>query len=48
MNFLIFRFSATTWGVSRVLQLIFRNNVVNEGFGVFGAEVSYVIGNYVK
>lgn len=30
------------------LQLIFRNDVVNEGFGVFGAEVSYVIGNYVK
>lgn len=30
------------------LQLIFRNAELNEGFGVFGAEVSYVLGNYVK
>ena len=30
------------------LQLIFRNAALNEGFGVFGAEVSYVVGNYVK
>lgn len=30
------------------LQLIFRNAELDEGFGVFGAEVSYVLGNYVK
>lgn len=31
-----------------VLQLIFENDTVNEGFGVYGAEVQYAIGNYVK
>lgn len=30
------------------LQLIFENDVVNEGFGVYGAEVQYTVGNYVK
>lgn len=30
------------------LQLIFENDAVNEGFGVYGAEVQYTVGNYVK
>lgn len=31
-----------------VLQLIFENDALNEGFGVYGAEVQYTVGNYVK
>ena len=31
-----------------LLQLIFENDAVNEGFGVYGAEVQYTVGNYVK
>lgn len=31
-----------------VLQLIFENDAINEGFGVYGAEVQYTVGNYVK
>jgi hypothetical protein len=31
-----------------VLQLILENDAVNEGFGVYGVEVQYAIGNYVK
>lgn len=30
------------------LQLIFENDALNEGFGVYGAQVQYAIGNYVK
>ena len=30
------------------LQLIFRNAVKDEGFGIYGTEVTYVEGNYVK
>lgn len=30
------------------LQLIFRNVVKDEGFGIYGTEVTYVEGNYVK
>ncbi len=31
-----------------LLQLIFENKVVNEGFGVYGAQVQYTVGGYVK
>ena len=31
-----------------VLQIILENDEVNEGFGVYGAEVQYAVGNYVK
>ena len=30
------------------MQLIFENNVKDEGFGVYGAELQYTIGNFVK
>jgi hypothetical protein len=30
------------------LQLIFENDALDEGFGVFGAQVQYAIANYVK
>jgi hypothetical protein len=31
-----------------LLTLVFQNDTVNEGFGVFGAELMYTIGKYVK
>lgn len=31
-----------------VVQFIFENNVLNEGFGILGAQIQYVIGQYVK
>lgn len=31
-----------------VLQLIFENDAINEGFGVYSAEVQYTVGNYMK
>lgn len=31
-----------------ILQMIFENDAENEGFGVYGAEVQYAVGNYVK
>ncbi len=31
-----------------LLQMIFENDAANEGFGVYGAQVQYTIGNYVK
>jgi len=30
------------------VQFVFENDALNEGFGVFGCQVQYVIGNYVK
>lgn len=31
-----------------VLQIIFKNDVLDEGFGIYGVQVQYVIGGYVK
>ncbi|OQB25860.1 MAG: hypothetical protein BWY11_00136 [Firmicutes bacterium ADurb.Bin182] len=31
-----------------LLMLVFENDTVNEGFGVFGAELQYALGKYVK
>lgn len=31
-----------------ILQIIFKNAVKDEGFGIYGAELTYVRGNYVK
>lgn len=30
------------------LQIIFKNSVKNEAFGIYGTEIQYAIGNYVK
>ena len=30
------------------LQLVFKNDVKDEGFGIYGAELTFVEGNYVK
>lgn len=31
-----------------VLQIIFKNDTLDEGFGIYGVQVQYVIGGYVK
>ena len=31
-----------------VLQLIFENDSIDEGFGIYGVQVQYAIGGYVK
>ena len=31
-----------------LLQMIFENDAANEGFGVYGAQVQYALGGYVK
>lgn len=31
-----------------IIQFIFENDVLNEGFGILGAQVQYVLGQYVK
>ena len=31
-----------------VLQLIFENNVKDEGFGIYGVQTQFAIGGYVK
>lgn len=30
------------------LQMIFENDAANEGWGIYGAEIQYTVGNYVK
>ena len=31
-----------------VLQIIFKNDTLDEGFGIYGVQVQYVVGGYVK